>query len=96
MWKASYNIVFGADSLPGQYMVADRVAAPVDYALHFTERLLMMPHTYVVNDYRQQVCFTSNQRYENLLYWLLCIILCTSMLGSTRQCLLAVMDTSEL
>ena len=35
-------------------MVADRVAAPVEYALHFTERLLMMPHTYVVNDYRQQ------------------------------------------
>jgi hypothetical protein len=35
-------------------MVADRVAAPVEYAWHFTERLLMMPHTYVVNDYRQQ------------------------------------------
>jgi hypothetical protein len=38
-----------------QYMVADRVAAPPEYAMHFRERLLMMPHTYVVNDYRQQV-----------------------------------------
>jgi protein O-GlcNAc transferase len=37
-----------------QQMVADARVAPPEHAAHFAERLLYMPHTYVVNDYRQQ------------------------------------------
>ena len=34
------------------HMVSDRLVSPPEYASHFTEKFVYMPHTYVVNDYR--------------------------------------------
>jgi len=36
-----------------QYMVSDRIVSPPEYVGHYTEKLVFMPHTYVVNDYRE-------------------------------------------
>jgi len=42
----------GADYI--SHMVSDARVSPPEFAQHYTERLIYMPHTYVVNDYRQQ------------------------------------------
>ncbi len=38
------------------HMVSDARVSPPEYASHYSEHLIYLPHTYVVNDYRQQVC----------------------------------------
>ena len=42
----------GADYI--SHMVSDARVSPPEFARHYAEHLIYMPHTYVVNDYRQQ------------------------------------------
>jgi len=42
----------GADYI--SHMVSDARVSPPEFVQHYTEHLIYMPHTYVVNDYRQQ------------------------------------------
>jgi len=42
----------GADYIT--HMISDSTVAPPEYQAHFVEKMLYMPWTYVVNDYRQQ------------------------------------------
>ena len=34
-------------------VMTDAVASPPDVASHYTEKLLLLPHSYYLNDYRQ-------------------------------------------
>jgi protein O-GlcNAc transferase len=45
-----YCGTLGADYI--SYMLTDAVVSPPDYAVHFTEKLMYMPLSHYINNYR--------------------------------------------